>query len=136
MSSQTPQALVESFFDPDTFTVTHLLVCATSGRAAVIDPVLDYDPKSGRTATKSAQVVLDRIRERGLQVDWLLETHAHADHLSAAPWLQQQLADGGTAPKIAIGEHIGAVQRHFADGLHADYLSVEGREFDALFRDG
>lgn len=123
--------LVESFFDPATFTVTHLLACPQTGRAAVIDPVLDYDPKSGRSATKSAQAVLERIRARGLQVDWLLETHAHADHLSAAPWLQQQL--GGV---IAIGAGIGTVQRHFADLLHAEDLSGEGREFDRLFHDG
>ncbi len=132
-SLPTQSPLVESFFDPATFTVTHLLADPASGRAALIDPVLDYDPKSGRTATKSAQLVLDRVRERGLQVDWLLETHAHADHLSAAPWLKEQL--GGHA-KIAIGAGIGGVQQRFADILHAEDLSGDGREFDHLFQGG
>jgi glyoxylase-like metal-dependent hydrolase (beta-lactamase superfamily II) len=130
MSSQT--ALVESFFDPATFTVTHLLADPATGRAAIVDPVLDYDPKSGRTSTGSAEAVLARVRERGLQVEWLLETHAHADHLSAAPWLKAQLGGG----RIAIGAGIGEVQQRFADILHAEDLSGDGREFDTLFRDG
>lgn len=132
MASSEAKALVESFFDPATFTVTHLLADLGQGRAAIIDPVLDYDPKSGRTSTRSAEAVLARVRERGLQVDWLLETHAHADHLSAAPWLQQQLGQG----RIAIGAGIGGVQQRFADILHAEDLSGEGREFDTLFQDG
>ena len=132
MASPDSNPLVESFFDPATFTVTHLLADPASGRAAIIDPVLDYDPKSGRSATKSADAVLARVRERGLQVDWLLETHAHADHLSAAPYLQQQLGQG----RIAIGAGIGGVQQRFADLLHAPDLSGHGREFDALFDDG
>ncbi len=133
MASADSKNLVESFFDPATFTVTHLLVDPGTGRAAIIDPVLDYDPKSGRTSTKSAEIVLARVRERGLQVDWLLETHAHADHLSAAPWLKEQL--GGNA-LIAIGDGIGGVQRRFADILHAEDISGDGREFDKLFHDG
>lgn len=133
MASPDPKSLVESFFDPATFTVTHLLADPQTGRAAIIDPVLDYDPKSGRTSTKSAEAVLARVRERGLQVDWLLETHAHADHLSAAPWMKAQL--GGQA-LIAIGDGIGGVQQRFADILHAEDLSGDGREFDRLFHDG
>lgn len=131
-STLTQSPLVESFFDPATFTVTHLLADPASGRAAIIDPVLDYDPKSGRTSTHSAQAVLNRVRERGLQVDWLLETHAHADHLSAAPWLKEQLGSG----RIAIGAGIGGVQQRFADILHAEDLSGNGGEFDHLFQGG
>jgi glyoxylase-like metal-dependent hydrolase (beta-lactamase superfamily II) len=122
---------IESFFDPATATVTHLLGCPVTHRAAVIDPVLDYDPKSGRTATHSAQQVLDAVQRGGWQVDWLLETHAHADHLSGAPWLQARV--GG---RIGIGADIGIVQRHFAPLLNLSDLSGEGREFDHLFHDG
>lgn len=131
MSTLVSQPHIESFFDPATATVTHLLGCPVTRRAAVIDPVLDYDPKSGRTATHSAQVVLDAIERGGWQVDWLLETHAHADHLSGAPWLQQRV--GG---RIGIGDDIGGVQRHFAPLLGMNDVSGEGREFDHLFHDG
>ena len=131
MSTPVSQPHIESFFDPATATVTHLLGCPVTRRAAVIDPVLDYDPKSGRTATHSAQVVLDAIQRGGWQVDWLLETHAHADHLSGAPWLQQRV--GG---RIGIGDDIGGVQRHFAPLLGMNDVSGEGREFDHLFHDG
>lgn len=131
MSTPVSQPHIESFFDPATATVTHLLGCPVTRRAAVIDPVLDYDPKSGRTATHSAQVVLDAIQRGGWQVDWLLETHAHADHLSGAPWLQERV--GG---RIGIGDDIGGVQRHFAPLLGMNDVSGEGREFDHLFHDG
>ena len=131
MSTPVSQPHIESFFDPATATVTHLLGCPITRRAAVIDPVLDYDPKSGRTATHSAQVVLDAIQRGGWQVDWLLETHAHADHLSGAPWLQERV--GG---RIGIGDDIGGVQRHFAPLLGMNDVSGEGREFDHLFHDG
>jgi glyoxylase-like metal-dependent hydrolase (beta-lactamase superfamily II) len=100
--------------------------------AAIIDPALDFDPHSGRTATDSAREVADFVAGRGLALDWLLETHAHADHLSAAPWLRQEL--GG---RIAIGEGIRAVQATFKDLLNLEpAFATDGRQFDHLFRDG
>lgn len=124
-------ATIDAFFDPATSTVTHLVADPATRRAAVIDSVLDFDPKSGRTSTRSADAVIARVRELGLAVDWLLETHAHADHLSAAPYLQQQL--GG---RIAIGEHIVAVQRVFKALFNAADMATDGRPFDHLFTDG
>jgi glyoxylase-like metal-dependent hydrolase (beta-lactamase superfamily II) len=126
-----PLPHIESFFDPATFTVSHVLACPVTRRAALIDPVLDYDPKSGRTATHSAEKLLAVVQSQGLQVDWLLETHAHADHLSAAPWLQQRV--GG---RIGIGAGIGGVQQRFARLLDAPDLSGSGQEFDQLFAGG
>ncbi|MFN7693379.1 MAG: MBL fold metallo-hydrolase [Burkholderiales bacterium] len=126
-----PLPHIESFFDPATFTVSHVLACPVTRRAALIDPVLDYDPKSGRTATHNAEKLLAVVQAQGLQVEWLLETHAHADHLSAAPWLQQRV--GG---RIGIGAGIGGVQQRFARLLDAPDLSGSGQEFDQLFADG
>jgi glyoxylase-like metal-dependent hydrolase (beta-lactamase superfamily II) len=99
--------------------------------AAVVDSVLDYDPKSGRTSTASAERVLDLVRAENLQVQWHLETHAHADHLSAAPWLRQRL--GG---RIAIGAHIRDVQTVFRKLFNAPWIPTDGTPFDALFEDG
>ena len=82
------QPQVNAFFDPATSTVSYVVYDVAGGHAAIIDPVLDYDPKSGRTRTHSAQQLLDFIRQQELTVDWILETHAHADHLSAAAWLR------------------------------------------------
>jgi glyoxylase-like metal-dependent hydrolase (beta-lactamase superfamily II) len=124
-------ATIRSFFDPTTYTVTHVVSDPATQRAAIIDSVLDYDPKSGRTATRSADAVIAHVREAGLTVDWHLETHAHADHLSAAPYLKAQL--GG---RIAIGEHIRDVQRVFKGLFNAADLRTDGGEFDHLFRDG
>lgn len=125
------QASIQSFFDPATFTVTYVVADPGSKRAAVIDSVLDYDPKSGRTSHTSADLVIAYVHQAGLTVDWLLETHAHADHLSAAPYLQQQL--GG---KIAIGKHICEVQGVFKKVFNAKDMDTEGAEFDHLFEDG
>ena len=122
---------IQSFFDPATFTVTHVLFDPVTLRAAVIDPVLDYDPKSGRTSYASVHKVIDFVEHKGLTVDWLLETHAHADHLSGAPYLQEKL--GG---QIAIGRHICEVQRIFKDLFNAKDMSTEGLEFDRLLDDG
>ena len=103
----TPQ--IQAFFDPATATVTYVVhEPAPGGACAIIDSVLDYDPKSGRTSTASADRVAAYVREHGLRTEWLLETHAHADHLSAAPYLQRQL--GGV---IAIGQSIRTVQGVF-----------------------
>jgi glyoxylase-like metal-dependent hydrolase (beta-lactamase superfamily II) len=109
---------IQSFFDPATFTVTHVLFDPATLRAAVIDPVLDYDPKSGRTSHVNAQKVINFVHDKGLTVDWLLETHAHADHLSAAPYLQEKL--GG---KMGIGRHICEVQRVFKTIFNAKRAS-------------
>jgi glyoxylase-like metal-dependent hydrolase (beta-lactamase superfamily II) len=124
-------AQIRSFFDPATYTVTHVVSDPATRRAAIIDSVLDYDPKSGRTATRSADAVVAWVREAGLTVDWHLETHAHADHLSAAPYLKGLL--GG---RIAIGEHIQDVQRVFKGLFNAADMRTDGGEFDHLFKDG
>ena len=122
---------IESFFDPATATVTHLVFDPVSRCAAVIDSVLDYDPKSGRTSHTSADRVLDSIRRQGLQLQWLLETHAHADHFSAAPYLKERL--GG---KVAIGRQICEVQTVFRRIFNDQGLDTEGRDFDRLLDDG
>ena len=122
----------QAFFDPHTWTVTYLVWDPATRGAAVIDPVLDYDFKSGHTSTTSADRVLASVRGQGLQLEWILETHAHADHLSAARHLQQQL--GG---RIAIGAHIRAVQATFKKlyNLERNFLP-DGSQFDHLFKDG
>jgi len=126
-----PHAHIESFFDPATSTVTHLVADLASGRAAIIDSVLGYDAASGRTSTALADAWAARVRELGLTVDWLLETHAHADHLSAAPYLKRLL--GG---RIGIGAHIREVQAGFKALFNADDMATDGRPFDHLFEDG
>ncbi|WP_206518705.1 MBL fold metallo-hydrolase [Stakelama tenebrarum] len=126
------QPVVTSFFDEATFTASHVVHDPETGRAAIIDSVLDYDPASGRTAHDSAQAIVDFVREAGLTVDWLLETHAHADHLTAAPWLQEQL--GGS---IAIGGAITTVQDTFGKLFNAgEDFARDGTQFDHLFTDG
>ena len=122
----TPQ--IHAFFDPATATVTYVVYEGEGGACAIIDSVLDYDPKAGRTATTSADKVIAFVREHGLQCRWLLETHAHADHLSAAPYLQRQL--GG---EVAIGAAIQAVQQAFADIYHQHGATSDGSQFDQLF---
>ncbi len=126
-----PEAQIRSFFDPATFTVTHVVSDPVTSRAAVIDSVLDYDPKSGRTSRDSADAVIGYVREADLTVDWQLETHAHADHLSAAPYLKQAL--GG---RIAIGAHIRDVQKVFRKVFNDPDIETEGAAFDRLFEDG
>ncbi len=122
---------IQSFFDPATFTVTYVVADPVRKRAAIIDSVLDYDPKSGRTSHTSADQVVAYVKQAGLTVDWLLETHAHADHLSAAPYLQAQLGGG-----IGIGQHIREVQGVFKKVFNAKDMNTEGAEFDHLFEDG
>ena len=123
---------VHGIFDPATWTVTYVVYDQPGGQAAVIDSVLDYDPKSGRTKTASAQKVVDFVREQRLKVGWILETHAHADHLSAAPWLREQL--GG---KIAIGGNIRTVQGVFKRIFNLEEsFDTNGSQFDHLFADG
>ena len=131
-ATSAPRPLVRSFFDEATFTATHVVYDPAAGRAAVIDSVLDFDPASGRTATRSADAVIGFLRETGLQLDWLLETHAHADHLSAAAYIQKQC--GG---RIAIGAHIAAVQEVFGKIFNlGEEFARDGRQFDHLFTDG
>ena len=120
----------QAFFDPKTWTVTYVVSDPTRLRAAVIDPVLDYDFKSGHTSSTSADQVLAYLTEHVLQVDWILETHAHADHLSGARYLQQRV--GG---RIAIGENIRSVQAAFKKlyNLERSFLP-DGSQFDTCSR--
>lgn len=122
---------ITTFFDEATSTATHVIDDPASGAAAVVDSVLDFDPKSGRTSTHSAERVLEFVRREGLAVQWHLETHAHADHLSAAPWLQQRL--GG---RIGIGAGIRKVQGVFKRLFNAPDMATDGSPFDHLFEDG
>ena len=123
---------IAGFFDPATFTVTYVVHDPATREAAIVDSVLDFDPSSGRTATLSADKVIDYVTSHNLKVTWLLETHAHADHISAAPYLQERL--GG---KIAIGADITAVQQVFGKLFNAGTeFERDGSQFDALFRDG
>lgn len=122
---------IDAFFDEATFTITYLVSDPVQRRAAVIDPVLDYDHRSGKGSTASADRVLAKAAERGVRVDWILETHAHADHLTAAPHLKAK-----TGAQVAIGEHIKEVQKIFKPFFGAADVSEEGREFDRLLKDG
>jgi glyoxylase-like metal-dependent hydrolase (beta-lactamase superfamily II) len=122
---------IEGHFDPATSTVSYIVHDARSGRCAVIDSVLDYDPKSGRTSTASADRLIARVQELGATVQWLLETHVHADHLSAAPYIQEKL--GG---KLGIGRHITTVQQVFGKLFNAGTgFARDGSQFDHLFDD-
>jgi len=129
-SSSNPQ--VHGIFDPATWTVTYVVYEKPGSACAIIDSVLDYDPKSGRTSHTSADKVIEFVKANKLQVEWILETHAHADHLSAAPYLKANL--GG---KTAIGDHITAVQGVFKGifNLEPDF-KLDGSQFDHLFKDG
>ena len=124
--------IIRAFFDKPTFTVSYVVHDPETKKAAIIDSVLDFDPASGRTSFASADAIIAYVAQQGLAVDWLLETHAHADHLSAAPYLQQKL--GG---KIAIGEHIVTVQNVFGKLFNAGTdFQRDGSDFDQLFADG
>ena len=128
----TTRTTTQGFFDPKTWTVSHVVWDHATRHAAIIDPVLDYDFKSGHTSTTSADRVLAYLAETGLQVDWILETHAHADHLSGARYLQERV--GG---RIAIGENIREVQATFKKiyNLERNFLP-DGSQFDHLFQAG
>ena len=126
----TPQ--VQAFFDPATCSYSYVVSDPTSRRCAIIDPVLDYCAASGRTSHAGAEHIVGYIREQGLAVDWLLETHVHADHLSAAAWLKRAL--GG---QLAIGGLITQVQKRFGDLFNAGQdFATDGRQFDRLLQDG
>ena len=123
---------IESFFDPVTGTVSYVVFQKKGSPCAIIDSVLDYDPKSGRTQTVSADKLIAFVRQEDLRVDWILETHAHADHLSAAHYLKETL--GG---KLAIGAGITTVQEVFKRIFHLDTeFCPDGRQFDHLLKDG
>ncbi len=122
---------VKAFFDEATFTVSYVVSDPQSTAAAIIDSVLDFDPKSGRSSTGSADRIIAYVAAEGLKVDWVLETHVHADHLSAAPYLKHRL--GGS---IAIGADVGLVQQAFKTVFNLKSLAADGSQFDHLFSDG
>ena len=123
---------VRTFFDEPTNTATHVVHDPATGAAAIIDSVLDFDQASGRTSHASADAIIAYVEEAGLTVEWQIETHAHADHLSAAPYLQERL--GGT---LVIGQHITTVQRVFGEIFNEDdRFARDGSQFDRLMADG
>ncbi len=130
--SQAPQPQVKAFLDADSETFSYVVSDPQSLKAVIIDPVLDFDYKSGRTATDGAQRLVDYVKTNKLELEWVLETHAHADHLSAAPFIKEAL--GG---RIGIGEHIRDVQKIFKDvfDLEKEFLP-NGAQFDHLFSEG
>ncbi|MGV8841150.1 MAG: MBL fold metallo-hydrolase [Bauldia sp.] len=123
--------LIRAFFDEPTNTVSYLVADPATKRAAVIDPVLDYDPESGTVDTRAVDDLLAAAAADGLTIDWSLETHAHADHLSGSPFVKAR-----TGARIGIGEHIRDVQRIFRPVFNATDLRTDGSDFDRLFRDG
>ena len=126
------RATIQAFFDPKTWTVSYVVADAATKQAAVIDPVLDYDFKSGHTGTQSADAVLAYLQANRMSVQWILETHAHADHLSGARYIQDKI--GG---KIAIGERIREVQATFKQLFNLERAFLpDGSQFDHLFMDG
>ena len=122
---------VKAFFDEATCTVTYVVSDPETSRAAIIDPVMDYDPSSGRTATASADRLVEYIKGSGLDIEWILETHVHADHLSGTAGIQERV--GG---KTAIGKDVTSVQNTFRDLFNIADLAVDGSQFDHLFADG
>jgi glyoxylase-like metal-dependent hydrolase (beta-lactamase superfamily II) len=129
MEMNTPA--VHAFHDTDTFTITYVVSDPATGAAVIVDPVLDYDPNSGRTSTTSADEVIAYVNENKLSVAWILETHVHADHLSGAPYLRDK-----TGGKTAIGSHITTVQETFKSVFNLKDLATDGSQFDHLFADG
>jgi glyoxylase-like metal-dependent hydrolase (beta-lactamase superfamily II) len=131
MLTATSKPQVHGLFDPATWTVTYVVHNGPGSVAAIIDSVLDYDPKSGRTRTTSADKLIDYVKAQGLQVQWILETHAHADHLSAAPYLKKKL--GG---QIGIGDQITKVQKVFKGIFNLEpEFRLDGSQFDVLLKD-
>jgi glyoxylase-like metal-dependent hydrolase (beta-lactamase superfamily II) len=122
---------IRAFFDEPTNTVSYLIADPDTKRAAVVDPVLDFDHRSGKASTKSSDAILQAANAAGFSIDWILETHAHADHLSGAPYIKLK-----TGAKVGIGEHIREVQKIFRPVFNATDLKGDGSEFDHLFKDG
>ncbi|WP_262047481.1 MBL fold metallo-hydrolase [Bradyrhizobium sp. Bra78] len=123
--------IIRSFFDEPTNTVSYLVADPTTKTAAIIDPVFDYDHNSGEVDTRSVEAMLKAAEDAGNTIEWVLETHAHADHLSGAPFIKAM-----TGAKVGIGEHIKDVQRIFRPIFNATDLKTDGSDFDHLFRDG
>ena len=126
-----PAPQVQGFFDPATSTVSYIVHDPASGKAAIIDPVLDFSPRNGRTGTASADALLAYLAQHNLTAVWLLETHAHADHLSAAHYLREQ-----TGAPIVIGAQITQVQAIFGALFEADDVTADGSDFDRLVSEG
>ena len=122
---------IRAFFDEANNTISYLVADPKTKRAAVIDPVLDYDPKSATVEIRSARAILAAANENGYLVEWSLETHAHADHLSGSPYVKAKIG-----AKIGIGENIKEVQRIFRPVFNATDLKTDGSDFDRLFSDG
>lgn len=125
------QPIIRAFFHEPTNTVSYLVADPAAKEAAIIDPVLDYDHRSGKVAVTSADAILKSAADAGFRVGWILETHAHADHLSAAPYLKQK-----TGARTGIGEHIRDVQQIFRVVFNVADVTGDGSEFDRLFSDG
>ena len=125
------QPVIRAFFDEPTHTVSYLVADPATRQAAVIDPVLDYDENSGEVDTRSVETILKSAAEQDIDIVWALETHAHADHLSGAPYIKAK-----TGARIGIGEHITDVQRIFRPIFNATDLKADGSDFDHLFKDG
>jgi len=131
LSSRKTAPHVRAAFDPATNTISYIVHDPATKAAAIIDPVLDFTPRNGRTRTTSADLLLEAVRNDGLDLRYLLETHAHADHLSASHYLRER-----TGAPVVIGEHITDVQAIFADLFEADDVARDGRAFDRLVREG
>ena len=122
---------VQTFFDPATFTATHLVVDSATGTAAIIDPVLDFEPKSGKLSTRSADAVIKAVADQSLTLTYVMETHVHADHLSAGDHIRRL-----TGAKLVIGANITKVQKTFAPIFEADDVRLDGSQFDILLSEG
>ncbi len=127
----TGKPIIHAFLDEPTNTVSYIVADPVSRHAAIIDPVLDYDPSASVADTRSAETLLQAAKEHGYTVAWILETHAHADHLSASPYVKAK-----TGARIGIGEHIKKVQQIFRPVFDAGDLKTDGSDFDHLFKDG
>ena len=123
--------VIRAFFDEPTNTVSYIVADPDTKKAAVIDPVLDYEPSAGQVDTRSVDTLLRVADEQGYTIVWTLETHVHADHLSGSPYIKAK-----TGAKIGIGEHIRDVQRIFRPVFDATDLKIDGSDFDHLFKDG
>ena len=125
------EPVVTAFFDPATYTISYIIADPSTRRAAIIDPVLDFDPKSGRASTKSAEKMVAAAESEHLTVNWILETHAHADHLTAAQFLKERLG-----ARVAIGENVKVIQDTFRPIFNAQDVTGDGSPFDRLLKEG
>ncbi|MCI4679920.1 MBL fold metallo-hydrolase [Rhodoblastus acidophilus] len=126
-----PDLEILPFFDTATNTASYLVIDRSTKKAAIIDPVLDYDQRSGKASVSSVNKMLTAAVEKGVTIDWVLETHIHADHLSAACYVKRK-----TGARVGIGEHVRDVQKIFRAVFNAQDVSLSGAEFDHLFKDG